>query len=59
MLTHPTLEKLQAMRLTGMAKAFEEQLQTADIETLCAEEHISAHGDHPFRFVVTARFGRT
>ena len=40
MLTHPTLEKLQAMRLSGMAKAFEEQLQTADIETLCAEERI-------------------
>ena len=40
MLNHPTLEKLQAMRLSGMAKAFEEQLQTADIETLCAEERI-------------------
>ncbi len=40
MLTHPTLEKLQAMRLTGMAKAFEEQLQMSDIEALCAEERI-------------------
>ena len=40
MLNHPTVEKLQAMRLTGMAKAFEEQLQTPDIEALCAEERI-------------------
>ena len=40
MLNHPTLEKLQAMRLTGMAKAFEEQLKTPDIEALCAEERI-------------------
>jgi hypothetical protein len=28
MLTHPTLDKLQALRLTGMVKGFEEQ--TAD-----------------------------
>ncbi|HXM70782.1 MAG TPA: AAA family ATPase, partial [Thermoanaerobaculia bacterium] len=27
MLTHPTLDKLQALRLTGMARALEEQLQ--------------------------------
>ena len=40
MLTHPTLEKLQAMRLTGMAKAFAEQLQLADSEALSAEERI-------------------
>ena len=40
MLTHPTLEKLQAMRLTGMVKAFAEQLQLADSEALSAEERI-------------------
>jgi hypothetical protein len=27
MLSHPTLDKLQALRLTGMAKGLEEQLQ--------------------------------
>jgi hypothetical protein len=27
MLNHPTLEKLRALRLTGMAEAFCEQLQ--------------------------------
>jgi hypothetical protein len=26
MLTHPTLDKLQALKLTGMAKGLEEQL---------------------------------
>jgi DNA replication protein DnaC len=34
MLTHPTLDKLQALRLTGMAKAFEEQMQMTGIEEL-------------------------
>jgi DNA replication protein DnaC len=34
MLTHPTLDKLQALRLTGMAKALEEQLQMTGIEEL-------------------------
>jgi len=41
MLTHPTLEKLQAMRLTGLAKAFAEQLQLSDREALSAEERIA------------------
>jgi DNA replication protein DnaC len=41
MLTHPTLEKLQAMRLTGLAKAFAEQLQIPDSEALSAEERIA------------------
>ena len=27
MLTHPTIDMLQAMRLSGMARAFEEQLR--------------------------------
>jgi len=34
MLTHPTLDKLQALRLTGMARALEEQLQMTGIEEL-------------------------
>lgn len=38
MLTHPILEKLQAMRFYGMRKAFEEQLQMADMDKLSFEE---------------------
>jgi DNA replication protein DnaC len=34
MLIHPTLDKLQALRLTGMAKALEEQLQMTGLEEL-------------------------
>ena len=40
MLAHPTLDKLQALRLTGMAKAFAEQLQMPDIEALSTEERL-------------------
>ncbi len=38
MLVHPTLEKLQALKLSGMAKALEEQLQLQDMESLSFEE---------------------
>ncbi len=38
MLTHPIMDKLQAMKFYGMRKAFEEQLQTADIERFSFEE---------------------
>jgi hypothetical protein len=34
MLTHPTLDKLQTLRLTGMYQALVEQLQMPDIATL-------------------------
>ena len=40
MLTHPTLEKLQALRLTGMAKALEEQLQMTGVEELGFAERL-------------------
>lgn len=40
MLTHPTLEKLKTMRLSGMAKGLEDQLQTPDIESLNFEERL-------------------
>ena len=32
MLTHPTLEKLQALRLSGMVKGLEEQLPMTDLD---------------------------
>jgi DNA replication protein DnaC len=40
MLTHPTHERLIALGLTGMAKAFEEQRRLPDIEALSFEERI-------------------
>lgn len=40
MLTHPTLEKLQSLRLTGMVRALDEQMQMPDIESLSFEERL-------------------
>lgn len=40
MLSHPTLEKLQALRLTGMAKGLEEQQQMTGIEDLGFAERL-------------------
>ncbi|WOS62707.1 IS21-like element helper ATPase IstB [Sinorhizobium fredii] len=40
MLTHPTHERLIALGLTGMAKAFEEQRRSPDLEALSFEERI-------------------
>ena len=40
MLIHPTLDKLYALRLTGMAKAFAEQLQLPEIHTLTFEARL-------------------
>jgi len=40
MLTHPTLEKLQTLKFSGMAAALAEQLQMPDIEELAFEERL-------------------
>lgn len=40
MLTHPTLDKLHALRLSGMAKAFTDQLQLPEIHALSFEERL-------------------
>ncbi|MBT8421360.1 MAG: IS21-like element helper ATPase IstB [Gammaproteobacteria bacterium] len=40
MLTHPTLDKLQALKFKGMVKALTEQLQMADIHELSFEERL-------------------
>lgn len=40
MLTQPTLEKLIAMRLRGMAEAFREQQESADAQQLSFEERL-------------------
>ena len=40
MLTHPTQEKLRTLKLNGMAKALEEQLNMTDIDDLSFEERL-------------------
>jgi len=40
MLIHPTLDKLQVLRLAGMAKAYEEQSQMQDIAELSFDERL-------------------
>ena len=40
MLNHPTLDQLKAMKLSGMALAFEEQLQRADYNDLSFDERL-------------------
>lgn len=40
MLRHPTLDKLNALRLAGMTKALEEQLALPDIDTLSFEDRL-------------------
>ena len=41
MLNQPTLEKLQTMKLHGMADAFRAQLQTTDMSQLSFEERFA------------------
>jgi len=40
MLNHPTLDKLQDLRFTGMAKALTEQMALPDIDELSFEERL-------------------
>ena len=54
MLTHPTLDKLQALRLHGMYTALSEQMQMPDIATLSFEERLGLLVDRE----VTARSAR-
>lgn len=42
MLTHPTIDKLETLRLTGMARALKEQWEMRDINELVFEERLSA-----------------
>jgi len=54
MLTHPTLDKLQALKFTGMAEALAEQMNMPDIDTLSFEERLGLLIDRE----VTARENR-
>lgn len=40
MLTHPTIDKLQALKLNGMAKGLQEQSRMPEIESLGFEERL-------------------
>ena len=40
MLTHPTMEKLNTLKLTGMVKALTEQLQMSEVDSLGFEERL-------------------
>jgi len=40
MLTHPTLEKLHSLKLSGMANALEDQIQMEDLKELTFEERL-------------------
>jgi DNA replication protein DnaC len=40
MLNHPTLEKLQALKLTGMLKALSEQMTMPEVGNLSFEERL-------------------
>jgi DNA replication protein DnaC len=46
MLLHPTLEKLTALRLTGMATALQEQMNMEGLEALGFEERLGLLLDH-------------
>ena len=48
MLTHPTLDKLQALRLTGMSHGLIEQLQMPDMAALSFEERFGLLVDREF-----------
>ncbi len=54
MLNHPTLDKLQAMKFSGMARAFAEQLDSTDIAALDFEERFALLVDREW----TARHDR-
>jgi DNA replication protein DnaC len=41
MLTHPTLEKLSSLKLTGMLEALEQQMQSKEIKDLSFEERLA------------------
>ena len=45
MLIHPTLDQLRTLRLTGMVKALEEQMQMPDIDSLSFEQRFGLMAD--------------
>ena len=58
MLIEQTLEKLYAMKLNGMADAFKDQLQQADMDELCFEERFGLLVDRQWTFREDRRMKR-
>lgn len=52
MLVHPTLDKLESLRLAGMVKAFKEQMEMADISDMTFEERLGLLADREARSVM-------
>ena len=46
MLNNPTIDKLQSLRLYGMVKAYQDQLNQSDIESLTFDERFSLLVEH-------------
>lgn len=55
MLLHPTLEKLNTMRFSGMAKALEQQMKMDGVNDLCFEERLGLLLDHEMAVRETRR----
>jgi DNA replication protein DnaC len=58
MLTEPTMEKLKAMRLEGLAAAWQEQLQNAKIQALAFDERFAMLVDAEWTWRENSRFKR-
>lgn len=50
MLTHPTLDRLHTLRLSGMAKALEEQLAMPEVQALAFEERLGLLVDREWTY---------
>jgi DNA replication protein DnaC len=55
MLTQPTIEKLNSMKLSAMAKAFADQMQTPDMATLSFEERFGLIVDYQMTDLLNRR----
>jgi DNA replication protein DnaC len=58
MLTHPTLEKLSSLKLTGMLEALEQQMQSKEIKELSFEERLGMLLDAQDSYQRNQRFVR-
>ena len=58
MLVHPIIDKLQSLRFFGMRTAFEEQMQTADIDQLNFEGQSRTTGNRATAALTVGQLGR-
>jgi DNA replication protein DnaC len=58
MLTHPTLDKLRALKLTGMLEALEKQMESAEAKNLEFEERLGMLLDAQDTYQRNQRFAR-